>query len=218
MRTLKSCLPPIWLISHNKFISRKVKRKTHTSKICRRKRSKIMSCSHIFMSKLNLHSHLIIKNRLTLSSLRIIISNMNRKIASTYISKRQNPHQAKNKKKRKNKRMKTRKVSIRMMMLMQLLLSLLRQSIIITLYSSINPQWMTNQSSKINILSSSKRLKMKAKKKKSMLLKLQAAVAVSMSRKSLLSQSIKACSILFKKYSHINILKVSRKSNCCHKI
>lgn len=87
MRTLKSCLPPIWLISHNKYISRKVKRKTHTSKICRR-RSKIMSCSHIFMSKLNLHSHLIIKNRLTLSSLRIITSNMNRKIASTCITKR----------------------------------------------------------------------------------------------------------------------------------
>ena len=47
------------------------KRKTHTSKICRW-RSKIMSCSHIFMSKLNLHSHSIIKNRLTLSLLRII--------------------------------------------------------------------------------------------------------------------------------------------------
>ena len=70
---------------------------------------------------------------------------------------------------------------------------------------------MTNQSSKINILSSSKRLKMKAKKKKSMLQKLQAAVAVSMSRRNLLSQSIKAYSILFKKYKRINMFKVSRK-------
>jgi len=52
---------------------------------------------------------------------------------------------------------------------------------------------------------------MKAKKKRSTLQKLQAAVAVSMSRRNLLSQSIKAYSILFKKYKRINMFKVSRK-------
>ena len=113
MRTLKFYLPPIWLISLSKYISRKVKRKTHISKMCRRM-SKIMSCSHIFMSKLNRHSHSIIKNRLTLSSLRTITSNMNKKIASTCISKIYNLHQVK----RRRRKMTIRKVSTRMMTLM----------------------------------------------------------------------------------------------------
>ena len=157
------------------------------------------------------------KSRRTLTSLKTITLSMNKKTASIYINKKSKNitlHQAKKSKKKKITRVSTR-------MMTQLLLSRLplRSSTINTPSSSINPQ-STNQMNKIIMCSTSNKMNM-MKTKKNMILNLQ-AVAVSMSRRNLLSQLIKACRILFKTQKMFScliiviriILKVIINSNC----
>jgi hypothetical protein len=123
----------------------KVKRKSHI--ICRKNiitKSMITQSikSPIPMSNKNLHL-LNPKNKKrnpTLTLLKIIILNMNKKTASTYIS---TLHQVKKRKKRR-----VSKVSIRMMTSQSQLLSHPRYWTITTLSLSINPQ-VTNRLSKI---------------------------------------------------------------------
>jgi hypothetical protein len=81
------------------------------------------------------------KRNRTLTLLKTIISNMNKKIASTYINIH---HPVKKRRKRDSK------VSIRMMTSQSQLLSPPRYWTITTLFSSINPQ-VTNRLSKINM-------------------------------------------------------------------
>ena len=158
------------------------------------------------------------KSRRTLTSLKTITLSMNKKTANIYINKKKSKnitlHHAKKSKKKKITRVSTR-------MMTQLLLSRLplRLSTINTPSSSINPQ-STNQMNKIIMCNTSNKMNM-MKTKKNMILNLQ-AVAVSMSRRNLLSQLIKACRILFKTQKMFScliiviriILKVVMNSNC----